>query len=124
MKSITSTFLLLTLIGCSPAVLVTIVNETDIPRVDETVSVLLPRRLKGRNLSIKNSRGEQIPCQSIIEKNGEVIPVEVKATNSSTVSLNRFIDKYKPSVAYKLVSTKGGRVDTKLTIPHYMLMFV
>ena len=71
MKSITSTFLLLTLIGCSPAVLVTIVNETDIPRVDETVSVLLPRRLKGRNLSIKNSRGEQIPCQSIIEKNGE-----------------------------------------------------
>ena len=69
----------------------------------------------------KDDNGE---IEFLIEKNGEVIPVEVKATNSSTVSLNRFIDKYKPSVAYKLVSTKGGRVDTKLTIPHYMLMFV
>ena len=69
----------------------------------------------------KDDNGE---IEFLIEKNGEVIPVEVKVSNSSTASLNRFIEKYKPSVAYKLVSTRGGRVETKLTISHYMLMFI
>lgn len=53
----------------------------------------------------KDDNGE---IEFLIEKNGEVIPLEVKASNSSTASLNRFIKKYQPSVAYKLVSTKGG----------------
>ena len=30
----------------------------------------------------------------LIEKNGEVIPVEVKTGNTATKSLNRFIEKY------------------------------
>ena len=64
----------------------------------------------------KDDNGEIV---FLIEKNGEV-----KASNSSTASLNRFIEKYQPSVAYKLVSTRGGRVETKLTISHYMLMFI
>ena len=69
----------------------------------------------------KDDNGE---IEFLSEKNGEVIPVEVKVSNSSTASLNRFIEKCKPSVAYKLVSTRGGRVETKLTISHYMLMFI
>lgn len=60
----------------------------------------------------------------LIEKNGEVIPVEVKAGNNPTVSLNNFIDKFEPSVAYKLIGGRNGRVGAKMTIPHYFVMFI
>lgn len=60
----------------------------------------------------------------LIEKNGEVIPVEVKSSNNSTTSLDLFINDFKPSFAYKLVSTGNGCVTTKKTIPHYMAMFI
>ena len=60
----------------------------------------------------------------LIEKNGEVVPVEVKAGNTATKSLNRFIEVYKPSAAYKIVDGNVGTSDVKLTIPHYMAMFL
>lgn len=60
----------------------------------------------------------------IIEKNGEVIPIEVKAGNTSTVSLNQFINRYNPSIAYKLINGNIGIHETKKTIPHYMILFI
>lgn len=60
----------------------------------------------------------------LLEKNGEVVPLEVKAGNSATVSLNNFIKDFKPSVAYKLVGSRNGRVGVKITLPHYMIMFI
>lgn len=38
----------------------------------------------------------------VIEKNAEVIPIEVKSGNSASVSFNSFIEKFNPSIAYKL----------------------
>jgi len=60
----------------------------------------------------------------LLEKNGEVIPVEVKAGNTSTVSLNNFIRDYKPSYAYKFINGNIGFSDGKITLPHYMVMFI
>lgn len=60
----------------------------------------------------------------IIEKNGEVIPVEVKAGNTATKSLNKFLEIYEPSMAYKIMSGNIGVVDKKISIPHYMVIFV
>ena len=60
----------------------------------------------------------------LIEKEGSVIPVEVKAGNTSTVSLNNFINDYKTPVAYKFVNGNVGRTDDKITLPHYMVMFI
>lgn len=60
----------------------------------------------------------------LLEKNGKVIPVEVKAGNTGTVSLNNFIADYNPGLAYKFVSGNIGEVDEKLTLPHYMVIFV
>lgn len=60
----------------------------------------------------------------LIEKDGEVIPVEVKAGNTATKSLNGFIDKYQPTYAYKFISGNIGQVDSKITLPHYMVMFI
>ena len=60
----------------------------------------------------------------LLEKNGEVVPLEVKAGNSATVSLNNFIKDFNPSVAYKLVGSRNGRVGVKITLPHYMIIFI
>ncbi|MBP1545019.1 MAG: ATP-binding protein [Ruminococcus sp.] len=60
----------------------------------------------------------------IIEKDGEVIPIEVKAGNTATKSLNSFIENYSPSIAYKLVSGNVGEADGKITLPHYLTMFI
>lgn len=60
----------------------------------------------------------------LIEKNGEVIPVEVKAGNNPTPSLNRFINDFSPSLAYKLIGGKNGKVGVKTTLPHYFVMFI
>lgn len=60
----------------------------------------------------------------LIEKNGEVVPVEVKASNSASVTLNNFIKDFKPSVAYKLIGGNNGTDGVKRTLPHYMVMFI
>ena len=60
----------------------------------------------------------------LIEKKGEVVPVEVKAGNAASTSLNGFIETFSPSIAYKLINGNVGISGTKITIPHYMIMFL
>ena len=60
----------------------------------------------------------------IIEKDGEVIPIEVKAGNSATKSLDSFIKEFEPSVAIKLISGNVGSVEKKFSIPHFLAMFI
>lgn len=60
----------------------------------------------------------------LIEKDGCVVPVEVKAGNTATPSLNQYIKKYFPNIAYKLIGGNIGNIDTKKTIPHYMVIFL
>ena len=60
----------------------------------------------------------------IIEKDGEVVPIEVKAGNTKSISLNKFIKDYSPDVGYKLVSGNQGVINNIKTIPHYMVMFI
>ncbi len=60
----------------------------------------------------------------LIEKAGEVVPVEVKAGNTSTVTLNGFIKKFAPSIAYKFIKGNVGLNNVKYSIPHYMVIFV
>ena len=60
----------------------------------------------------------------LIEKDGEVIPVEVKAGNNPTPSLNSYIEDFSPSYAYKLIGGRNGTIGTKITIPHYFVMFI
>ncbi len=67
---------------------------------------------------------ESNELEFLIEKNGEVIPIEVKAGNTVTKSLNNFIKTYRPSIAYKIVDGNLEINDKKLTMPHYMAMFI
>lgn len=67
---------------------------------------------------------DEMELEFVIEKNGEVVPVEVKAGNTATKSLNRFIERYDSSVGYKIMSGNIGIVDKKISVPHYMAMFL
>ncbi len=60
----------------------------------------------------------------LLEKNGSVIPVEVKAGNRATPSLNQYIERYNPVCAYKLTNSRNGKAGVKETLPHYMVMFL
>lgn len=60
----------------------------------------------------------------IIEKNGEVVPIEVKSSNNASATLNSFIKEYSPSISYKLINGNIGFTDQKFTMPHYMIMFL
>ena len=60
----------------------------------------------------------------VIERNGEVVPIEVKAGNIATKSLNQFIENFSPSVAFKLISGNIGENDQIISLPHYLTMFI
>lgn len=79
---------------------------------------------KGYALHYYKKPDSSLEIEFLIEKNGEVLPVEVKAGNTQTQSLNSYIDKNKPSIAYKLISGNVGLIDGKLTMPHYMALFI
>ena len=60
----------------------------------------------------------------VIERNGEVVPIEVKAGNTATKSLNQFVENFSPSVAFKLISGNIGENEQKISLPHYLTMFI
>ncbi len=60
----------------------------------------------------------------LIEKNGGIVPIEVKAGNNPTASLTSFIRDFSPSLAYKLIGGRNGQADIRITLPHYMVMFL
>lgn len=77
---------------------------------------------RGYKLYYYKTQNSSMEIEFVIEKNGEVIPIEVKAGNDSTPSLNSFINKYHPKVSYKFVNGNVGFLDGKKTLPHYMVM--
>ena len=58
------------------------------------------------------------------ERDGAVIPVEVKSKRGATESLNDFISQYHSPYAYKLIDGNLGADGMKITIPQYMAMFI
>lgn len=56
--------------------------------------------------------------------NDGIVPIEVKSGNSATKSLNAFISSFKPLKAYKYIGRNIGVCDNKISIPHYMIMFI
>ena len=67
---------------------------------------------------------DSLELEFIIEKDGEIIPIEVKAGNTPTKSLDSFIEEFAPSIAIKLISGNIGLTDKKFTIPHFLAMFI
>lgn len=72
---------------------------------------------------IKKESGIQ-EIEFLMEQNRGVIPVEVKSKRGSTQSLNAYLKEWKPSYAYKITAGNIGLADGKITLPHYMAIFI
>lgn len=71
----------------------------------------------------KNDSNSQ-EIEFLLTQNTEIIPVEVKSSNGSTVSLNTFLQEFKPRLGLKFISGNVGVADKKFTLPLYMAMFL
>ena len=89
---------------------------------ENVISEMLIKR--GYNLNYFKTQNSTMELEFLIEKDAEVIPIEVKAGNASTASLNHFVDTYSPSIAYKLVDGNIGVTNRIITLPHYMAIFI
>ena len=71
----------------------------------------------------KPSEGRQ-EIEFLLTNDDGVIPLEVKAGNGKTLSLDEFIKRFDPPYALKLISGNIGKEGKKLTLPLYMAMFL
>ena len=60
----------------------------------------------------------------VIERDGGVIPIEVKSSNSATVSLNETLKMKGVPYGYKFIDGNVGVSGNKITMPHFMAMFL
>jgi len=79
---------------------------------------------KGIPLNYYKPSESKQEIEFLLTKKGNIIPLEVKSGNGRTLSLDEFIDRYDPPYALKLVSGNIGLNGNKLTMPHYMAMFL
>lgn len=71
----------------------------------------------------KNEDGSR-EIEFAIERDGGIVPIEVKASNGATVSLNEVLEKPQTPYGYKFVDGNVGVSGKKITLPHYMAMFI
>lgn len=79
---------------------------------------------KGYSVYYYKTQNGSIELEFLIEKDADVIPIEVKAGNTATKSLNNFIEIYKPKYAYKFINGNIGITENRITLPHYMVIFI
>ncbi len=79
---------------------------------------------RGYCLNYYKKQNSEQEIEFLFEKDGSAIPIEVKAKNGETESLNNFIAEFEPPYAYKLIDGNVGVNGRKITLPQYMAMFI
>lgn len=79
---------------------------------------------RGYNVHYIKKDNNTQEIEFLIEQNCAVIPIEVKSKKGETHSLNEFLKEWNPPYAYKLTSTNIGQAGTKITLPHYLAIFI
>ena len=87
---------------------------------------LIATGLVRRGYALRYLQDRRIPMEVefLLEKDGKVVPLEVKASNASTASLNRLLEREDIEFGYKFTSGNVGVAGKKITLPHYMMMFI
>ena len=73
---------------------------------------------------VRYYRNDATEVEFIVETSDGVVPIEVKASNGSTVSLDRLLGSSDIPCGIKLTGGNVGVAGKKLTLPHYMAMFL
>ena len=71
----------------------------------------------------KNEDGSR-EVEFAIERDGGIVPIEVKASNGATISLNEMLEHPHVPYGYKFIDGNVGVSGKKVTLPHYMVMFL
>lgn len=81
---------------------------------------------KGYSLYFYKNDKKNREIDFLIEKEGEIIPIEVKSHNSRAVSLQSFMNEQKDIArAYKFTDGNTGSTEDRIvTMPLYMAMFI
>ena len=85
--------------------------------------ILIKKRYSLYYYKKENSTSE---IEFLIQKEGRIIPIEVKSSNSKSNSLNQLMNNHPDiTVAYKITEGNVGKNKNGIvTIPHYMAMFL
>jgi len=79
---------------------------------------------KGYKLRYFKPKENAQEIEFFIEKDGKIIPIEVKAGNGSTISMNQILALKNIDFGYKFISGNIGTDGKKITLPLYMAMFL
>ena len=71
----------------------------------------------------KNEDGTR-EVEFALERDGGIVPIEVKASNGATISLNEVLERPEVPYGFKFVEGNIGISGKKITMPHYMAMFL
>ena len=82
------------------------------------------RGLRRRKYRVARPKSNLAEVDFLIERNGTVSPVEVKAGNEASASFDRILARGDVETGFKFVNGNVGRFGKKITLPHYMSMFV
>ena len=83
--------------------------------------ILLKKNLPLNFFKPSESRQE---IEFLYTHGGNVIPIEVKAGNTPSYSLDEFLKDFKPPYGLKFITGNIGQADKKITMPLYMAMFL
>ena len=89
---------------------------------ENLISGILERN--GFPLYYHKSESGDIEMEFVVETNDGVVPVEVKSTNGATQSLNKLLKRQTIPFGVKLTDGNVGVIGKKVTLPHYMAMFL
>lgn len=73
---------------------------------------------------VRYYRNDSAEIEFMIENDDGVVPVEVKATDGRTRSLDALLNGDAVPYGYKLTAGNVGVAGRKITLPHYMAMFL
>jgi hypothetical protein len=79
---------------------------------------------KGYDLHYIKKDDNSQEIEFLIEQNCKVIPIEVKSSKGSTLSLNEFMREWNPPYAYIFSGNNLGQSENKITLPHYLMAFI
>ena len=87
---------------------------------------LVATMLAGNGIPLRywmNKSGNR-EIEFLMEREGRVEPIEVKASRGSTVSLDALLEREDVARGYKLIDGNAGRNGKKVTLPLYLAMFL
>ena len=87
---------------------------------------LIAGMLERKNIPLyyfKTEKGTR-EVEFAMERDGGIVPVEVKSSNGATLSLNEILEMPQVPYGYKFVDGNVGVSGKKVTLPHYMAMFI